>query len=552
MRFGYPVMRNLLLLSIASAGAAFASPVPPRTPPHAEPLFQCDEANSGFCPEVFDVNYEGKYVGHDEPALLFYSNVPGSGNSSLYRLTLPKDPPTLPNQAGTGGVFNFQLHSTTWLGMVLCDTESSPEYTKTCVPNTDANIFDNPDPNAPDFIGHHPGSAYLEVQFYAPGWISPCFDPTHWCAALTLSSNNVNQLTGEQNNADCLNKVGSEPGNLAFLTKNGIPVAPGNPLGANFGTYHFDLNNILKFNSGDKLAVDIRDTPHGVRAKIHDLTTGASGSMTAGASTGFGQVIFDPNAATCQVRPYDFHPMFSTSGEHTRTTWTAHSYNVAFSDEIGHFELCNAVDDQGNCTSPGADEQGGGLDDDDTLCYAPPSPLLPPPLVQIGGCINADTDYDGVSYQLSWPGAVTGNDRHTHPTPVRFTSPQFIASGFPIAGLELNYSRVAFETDLPNVERSNTAAPPCNPMTGTNCVNPPPGAAFYPIFTTALTEDGCSWQFGGAHIPGTLQTFGGNSTAEYGPLVHLPFLRGGNVVMPAPDFRRVVPYNPCPSFPFFE
>ena len=196
--------------------------------------FKCDEANSGFCAEVFDVNYEGKYIGHDEPALLFYSNVPGSGNSSIYRLTLPKDPPTLPNQAGTGGVFNFQLHSTLWLGMVLCDTESSPEYTKTCVPNTDANIFDSADPNAPDFIGHHPGSAYLEVQFYPPGWVSPCFDPTHWCAALTLSSNNVNQLTGEQNNADCLNRVGSQPGNLAFITKNGIPIAPGNPLRRQF------------------------------------------------------------------------------------------------------------------------------------------------------------------------------------------------------------------------------------------------------------------------------------------------------------------------------
>jgi hypothetical protein len=526
--------------------------VPPRVPDHAAPFFKCDESNTGFCPEVFDdIGYEGRYIGHDEPALLFYSNVPGSGNSSLYRLTLPKDPSTLPNPSGTGGVFNFQLHGTIWLGMVLCDTESSPEYTKVCVPNTDANIFDSPDPNAPDFIGHHPGAAYLEVQFYPPGWISTCFDPTHWCAGLSITSNNVNQLTGEQNNADCLDRVGSGPGNLALVTRNGVPLAPGNPLGTNFGTFHFDLNNVLKFNSGDKLSVLIHDTPHGAEVQIHDLTTGQSGAMAAGAVNGFGQVLFDPNAATCQVRPYDFHPMFSTSGEHTRTTWTAHSFNVAFSDEIGHFESCNAVDAQGNCTSPGADEHGSGLDSDDTACFAPPSPLLPPPLVQVGGCMSADLDFDGPSYQLSWPGAVSGNDWQTHPTPVRFTSPQFIASGFPLTGLELNYSRVAFETDLPNVERSATAAPPCNVATGANCVNPPPGAAFYPIYTTALSEDGCVWQFGGAHIPGTLQTFGGNSTAEYGPLLQLTFLRGGNVVMPHPDFRQVLPYNPCPSFPFF-
>jgi hypothetical protein len=550
------MMGTVLLMGLVmglGAGAAFArSHVPPRTPPHAASFFECNERNTGYCAEAFDVDYEGKYVGHDEPALLFYSNIPGSGNSSIYRLTLPKDPPTLPNQAGTAGVFSFQVHATIWLGMVLCDTESSPEYTKTCVPNTDANIFDGADPNAPDFIGHHPGSAYMEVQFYPPGWVGPCFDPTHWCAALTLSSNNVNQLTGQQNNVDCLNKVGSQPGNLAFITKNGVPIAPGNPLGANFGTYNYNLSNILTFNGGDKLVVDIRDSPQGVRAIVRDLTTGRSGSMTAGASTGFGQVIFDPSATTCQVRPYDFHPMYSTSSEHTRSTWTAHSFNVAFSDEIGHFEVCEAVDADGNCTVAGADEHGGGLDDDDFFCFAPPSPLLPPSLVQIGGCTSADTDYDSISYQTSgWPGTKSGNDKKYRPTPIRFTSPQFIASGFPLAGLPLNFSRVAFETDLPNVERSNTGAPPCNVMTGANCVNPPPGATFYPIYTTTLSEDGCSWQFGGAHIPGTLQTFGGNSTAEYGPLLPLLFLRAGNVVMPNTNFRQILPYNPCPSFPIF-
>ena len=82
----------------------------PNSPPSYNPL-QCDEVNSGLCPETqWHRNYEGKYIGHDEPAVLFYSNKPGSGNSSLYRLTLPKDPPTLPTQNGSGGVFEFQLN----------------------------------------------------------------------------------------------------------------------------------------------------------------------------------------------------------------------------------------------------------------------------------------------------------------------------------------------------------------------------------------------------------------------------------------------------------
>ena len=33
--------------------------------------------------------HDDNYVGHDEPSLLFYSNTPGSGNSSFYIVTCP-------------------------------------------------------------------------------------------------------------------------------------------------------------------------------------------------------------------------------------------------------------------------------------------------------------------------------------------------------------------------------------------------------------------------------------------------------------------------------
>src|SRR5438105_3997950 len=72
---------------------------------HVRPL--CHD-NSPLCTEVLDsLNYDGQYTGHDEPSVLFYSNVAGSGNSNIYRLTLPFDPPTTPKQDGTGGTFNF-------------------------------------------------------------------------------------------------------------------------------------------------------------------------------------------------------------------------------------------------------------------------------------------------------------------------------------------------------------------------------------------------------------------------------------------------------------
>ncbi len=135
----------------------------------------------------------GTYVGHDEPSNLFYSNIPGSGNRMQWHLRLPTDPPTK-----SGGVpksskqsFNFQLHPTFWFGMAMCDTQSDPNPGRVgCTPDSNSNIFDNPDPNAPDSISKHPGSAFMEMQFYPPGWVAPPFligtscDAKQWCAAL--------------------------------------------------------------------------------------------------------------------------------------------------------------------------------------------------------------------------------------------------------------------------------------------------------------------------------------------------------------------------------
>jgi hypothetical protein len=132
----------------------------------------CDE-DSPLCTELAaSLNYEGKYIGHDEPSLVFYSDVPGSGNSNVYVLTLPKDPPVLPKQDGTGGTFNFQLHPAFWFGMAMCDTQSAPNPGQSCTPDSDANIFDGPDPTKPDYIGKHPGTAFMEMQFYPPGWVA--------------------------------------------------------------------------------------------------------------------------------------------------------------------------------------------------------------------------------------------------------------------------------------------------------------------------------------------------------------------------------------------
>ena len=515
----------------------------------------CDD-NAPLCTELNEFpsgqtsNYEGRYVGHDEPSVLFYSNVPGSGNSNVYRLTLPKDPPVLPTQAGTGGTFNFQLHPAFWFGMALCDTQSAPNPGKRCAADSDSNIFDSSDPLAPDYIGKHPGTAFMEMQFYPPGWVlwpagNSC-DPTRWCAALNIDSYSVDYTKGQQQNTACQGLVGIEYVNFAWITRNGKPHpgGPPSPVNATLVTYTPDPKLDLFMNSGDALIVEMHDTPHGFQVVIHDLTTGESGSMTASAANGFGQVQFDPSGTSCNNIPYSFHPMYSTSSEHTRVPWAAHSYNVAFSDEIGHFEYCSAADPTtGTCMVASATDPAGP-DADDYGCFNAGDSSY----VAIGGCLGTDVDFDGVPYQLVWPGTLSNprQDRRLHPRSILFSSPTFVPQGErgEREDRRANYSRVAFETDLPRIEAGN-----CR-FTGIGCTNPPTGGNFYPIFSTRNTDEteACVWQLGGAYIPGTQNTFGGTSTAEYGPVIKLVYPKYGDPTTAAfryNDFRNVLNTNPC-------
>jgi len=534
---------------------------------------KCDDVGSGLCADTHvHKNYEGRYVGHDEPAIIFYSDKPGAGSSEVYLLTLPKDPPTLPSQDGKGGTWNFQLHPAFWAGMAICDSESFPEFTKTCNPATDANIADNADPNAPDFIGKHAGTAFLEMQLYPPGWVdSPqLIDPQNYFASMFIISFAVNGATGANNNDACLNSVGQEFGNFAVITKNGVPLTPPNPLGANFGQNNPDLNNVLHMAPGDQLLIILHDTPAGLEVIIKDLTSGDSGRMVASHNNGFGQVIFDPTATSCSVRPYDFHPMYSTSNEHTRVVWAAHSFNTAFSDEIGHFEFCNNGDNSFpfGCTAAGVNDTTTGLDNDDFFCDGLWDPSFPgPPFQQIGGCTSSELDFDGNSYGFNWAGTIKspGKDKKIHSRPITFAGPLFLGTD----GLH-NYDRIGFETNVNNFEAD------CDFLvTGNGCVVPPPGVPFYPFYTTGGkggkdnndnqgnngnkgnqgnednhgnngNESICQWQEGGALIPGTTNTFGGSATTAYGPPLFLLFQTGPNTAgLFVNDNRQILDHNPC-------
>jgi hypothetical protein len=512
---------------------------------------QCEY--STLCPDVSDRTQlfgTDRYVGHDEPSLLFYSDQPGSGNRMQYQITLPKEPtPAHPTQPGKA--YNFELNGSLWFGLALCDTQSYPEQVSTCTPDSDSNIVD------PAVSPNHPGTAFMELQLYPPGWVpwptwaaaigADTCSPTQWCAAMNVFSVLEDPVNGTLQNPTCEAQVGIETFQFAFLTKSGHAQAPANPLQSTLATFTPNKSQDLFMNSGDRLQLSIHDTPNGVRAQIDDLSNNKSGSMTASPANGFAQIRFDPNGTSCQGIPYAFHPMYSTSSEQTRVIWAAHSYNVAFSDEIGHFQFCNGAkvpatpfgfDSSGNPVAcPAGNTEGNGANQEptegageDDFCF-PASEAL---LYRVQGCTETNEGFDGVSYTPVWP---DGNTT-LHPTPFQFSSAR-TGSHF-----TQPYQRVAFEADLPAVE------PACDVFTGTGCTLIPitddgDPAQFYPFFTTASVNGACTWQFGN-DTPGDTGNFGRN--VQYGsllPSTYLKFGGGGATHVEFTNFRRILSSNPC-------
>src|SRR5207245_79700 len=193
--------------------------------------------------------------------------------------------------------------------------------------------------------------------------------------------------------------------NFAFVTTSGVSQAPADPLDATTATYTPDPTKDLFMSSGDTIVVDLKDTSDGLLATLTDQTSGLSGSMTASTANGFAQVNFDPTATTCSVTPYAFHPMYSTSSEDTRVIWAAHSYNIAFSDEIGHFEYCNGISGEGGlCTQDGVHDTDATVapskNEDDVYCFDGAASTR----IAITGCFGSDLDFDGPAYSFNWPG----------------------------------------------------------------------------------------------------------------------------------------------------
>jgi hypothetical protein len=501
--------------------------------------YSCANSES-LCTEVRDSEdiFGYRYVGHDEPAVLFYSTKAGSGNDMTYKVRLPREPA---GAYSNGKSYDFELSPAFWFGMAMCDSYSYPQTTSKCTPDSDSNAVNVATST------QHPGSAYMELQFYPPGWV-PQFaaqscDPKKWCVALTIDSLSVNPINGTQLNPTCQNEVlgGVEYTNFAYLTRNGEPQGPPNPLEFDPVASGQPGSNVLYMNPGDNLTVSLHDSTDGLVTRIVDHTTGQTGFMTASAGNEFGHVVPAPNGTGCQVRYYNFHPMYSTSQPDTTVPWAAASYNVAMVSEIGHFDACTHIDPNspeaacnGLVGTPG-DQQPA--ESDDVGCFSAEESLLYPAT----GCTNEnDPGFNGASYVKDWP-----DGSASHPTPFLFSSPTTFGSA---------YSQVAFNTDLPAIESPDVGGR-CDNVTGKGCTNPPPQgssgkpALFYPYYSTVSTSGGCRWAAGNlAGVSGTTNSFGGNSKAEFGPLQQsrgYVFNGGGATQALYFDYQKVLSNNPC-------
>ncbi len=512
MRSGKRWARVLAILVIAAFPAAARAAVAPK------PVGQID--CNGFSPiqtqlrptaECADIRglrggrfYDnGWYIGHDEPAVRFISTAPRSSADVTFVERLgsdPAQPPTV-SHPGSDVTHFFELTIAPWFSMNLCDPNSFPR--QPCQPESDANA-----PTATDPGG---GAAFLELQFYPPGFApfadNISCDNLHWCSALTIDSLEC-EVSGACNN-DCV-----EPVNFAFIQHNGVPTGPPSPQEANLDSLTPNGHTLL-MSPGDVVVVHLFDAAlpgggHALEASEHDLTTGGYGFMVASAANGF----MTTSPLNCRGTPYNFRPEYSSAAPANILPWGVGPYNVDTEFEIGHFEPCTSVTDSAPFTMGGltdtfwtrchgpyeAGTENADLEPNDAPCYPTGDThggTAAPNLVT--GCdvfTNAigDLDYDGTPYRADWPTSVI---------PGRF--PGAFAQAQPTS-LGRPYPQIQFETDLSATEQG------CNVTTGADCVVPPHGPGnFYPYWSQARDVLGCTWQFGNVR---TGETFGGDR--QYG------------------------------------
>jgi hypothetical protein len=453
----------------------------------------------------------GRYIGHDEPDMTFLSGQNGSGNDVTWNETLPLDPAAAPTvkKPGVDVAHWFELSIAPWFSMAMCDSNSYPQAP--CTPESDA--------NAPSATFNGGGSAFMEMQFYPPGFApfadSISCDNTHWCSALTIDS-----LECTEGFATC-NSGCEEPVNFGFIQRNGVPTGAPSPQEADLATETPNSHTLL-MNPGDQIQVDMYDAavPGGGGAKafkvvVNDLTTGQSGFMQASAKNGFQNT----SITDCSGTPHNFEPEYNTAAKANLVPWAALQTNISTQFETGHWEPCTSVTDPGinlsstisdtyynTCNGPyETTSDSGGPEASDAFCYPAGDThgALNTAPDTATGCIddlfqNGDLDFDGTPYWPEWPVGPTATARYPG---------SFVQSLPQTAGSQ--YKKFFIQTDLALSEST------CSGTTTAGCSVPPPGPGhFYPYWTRRTTPHGCFLEFGNVSTGSGINSYG--QDAQYG------------------------------------
>jgi hypothetical protein len=464
-----------------------------------KPAIQCADPR-GSDEGRFEEN--GHYIGHDEPSVRFLSSEPGSGANTTLTERLPVEPAALPTvrHPGRDVTHTFELTIAPWLSTDVCDPQSTPMLP--CAPESDANAPNGSYPGA--------GAAFVELQFYPPGFApfsdSISCDNTHWCSALTIDS--LECAADGTCNPDC-----TEPVNFAFIQNNGVPTGPPSPQLSDLTTLTPNSRTLL-MNPGDVITVRMFNAKirggHALEAKETDLTTGRSGYMIASAANGF----MNTSPVDCSGTPFNFQPEYSSARAQNIIPWGIGPYMINDEFEVGHFEPCKSVSNPviapgsdtyyTNCSGPyESSAEDPALEPDDAPCYPfgdTHGGTAAPNLVT--GCdvftdAIGDLDWDGTPYYPDWPDSVT---------PDRF--PSTFLQLQPTTNGGHRYPQIQFMTDASASELNTN----CDLNSGAGCVLPPKGPGnFYPYWTQARVAGACVWEFGNMRNG---NAFGGD--AQYG------------------------------------
>ena len=257
--------------------------------------------------------------------------------------------------------------------------------------------------------------------------------------------------------------------------------------------------------------------------------------MTASTANGFAHVLYTPTATTCRSAPYAFHAEYSTANPRGNT-WSAHTYNVAY---LGRDRPLRALH-----------HRGRGLQLRRRRLGRPGRPRRG----RRQQLLRAGNGRPGGAHQR----LLLGRPRLRRAlVPERLARHESQSEGRPEAS---SRAAAVHEPDhrprrqLPEDRLRGRPAALRAPARATGpparLRQPAPGAQFYPFYTTTIDHGTCTWQEGGNFIPGTVNHYGGSSTAEFGRLLRTVYPAAGFTTATfINNFNSGDEGNPCSATP---